>query len=29
MVNFKEKYHLQGSGGRPNFSRGGGGVNFF
>ena len=25
MVNFKEKYHFQGSGGGPNFSRGGGG----
>ena len=24
MVNFKEKYHFQGSGGGPNFSRGGG-----
>ena len=23
MVNFKEKYHFQGSGGGPNFSRGG------
>ena len=29
MVNFKEKYHFQGSGGGPNFSRGGGGSNFF
>ena len=29
MVNFKEKYHFQGSGGSPNFSRGGGGVKLF
>ena len=28
MVNFKEKYHFQGSGGGPNLSRGGG-SNFF
>ena len=25
MVNFKEKYHFQGSGGGPNLPRGGGG----
>ena len=29
MVNFKEKYHFQGSGGGTNFSRGGGGVSDF
>ena len=28
MVNFKEKYHFQGSGGGPNLSRGGGGPTF-